>query len=112
MPYTLTNLNAWYQAVQFRDADPQTAASLIQMLNAGILTQEDVWQLIEGDLFVAQNVNPVIRLYQAAFNRIPDQSGQNFWVDNLAAGNVTRLVMANSFANSQEFRDIYGNYNV
>ncbi|MES2152619.1 MAG: DUF4214 domain-containing protein [Pseudomonadota bacterium] len=47
------------------------------------------------------------RLYQAAFNRVPDQGGLGFWISALDSG-VNVADVATSFINSAEFRVIYG----
>ncbi|MEY4503811.1 MAG: hypothetical protein RL154_103 [Pseudomonadota bacterium] len=47
------------------------------------------------------------RLYKAAFNRVPDNSGLGYWIKTIDSG--TSLVnVAYSFANSQEFKIRYG----
>ncbi len=47
------------------------------------------------------------RLYQAAFNRTPDQSGLTFWVRYLDnGGNLTQAAV--DFTQSVEFKSIYG----
>jgi hypothetical protein len=49
----------------------------------------------------------VYRLYQAAFDRVPDAGGLGFWIyqhdDGLPAG-----ALASAFVNSGEFRQVYG----
>ncbi|MCU1371951.1 MAG: domain protein beta Propeller [Ilumatobacteraceae bacterium] len=56
----------------------------------------------------AQHREPVARLYQAFFHRVPDLNGLNFWVKKRVGG--TKLsVIAASFAGSSEFKTAYGN---
>lgn len=50
----------------------------------------------------------VTRLYQAAFNRIPDRVGLGFWLDKLETGAVSLHELATIFTQSQEFKDLYG----
>lgn len=102
-------MNAWYQAVQFRDGPTSTVESWVALLNNGGATPTEVQNAIVADTFTSSYVNPMIRIYQAAFNRVPDSAGQNFWVDNYAAGNVTTQTAADNFANSPEFKATYGN---
>ncbi len=47
------------------------------------------------------------RLYQAAFDRTPDQVGLGFWIDALDRG-VDLEVVAGDFYRSAEFRSLYG----
>jgi hypothetical protein len=48
------------------------------------------------------------RLYTAALNRVPDVGGQAYWAAQLAAG-ATPAQVAQSFINSAEFTQDYGN---
>ncbi|MGN6692975.1 MAG: DUF4214 domain-containing protein, partial [Aquihabitans sp.] len=51
---------------------------------------------------------PVARLYQAFFHRVPDLNGLNYWVKKRQGG--TKLsVIAAAFAASNEFKTAYGN---
>ncbi len=99
MAYTPADVNAWYQAVQFRSGPAATVESYVSLLNSGAMTPSTVQTAIINDTFTTNNVNPVIRLFQASFNRVPDQAGQEYWVDNIAAGNVTTQDAATQFAN-------------
>jgi hypothetical protein len=47
------------------------------------------------------------RLYQAAFDRVPDQGGLGFWIHALDKG-ITLDQVAAAFATSKEFVDLYG----
>ena len=47
------------------------------------------------------------RLYQAAFNRKPDQSGLGFWISAMSSGNTLDQVAAH-FVDSGEFKAKYG----
>ena len=53
------------------------------------------------------NVDPVIRLYQAAFNRHPDNAGMNYWVGQFTSGAMTLNQIANSFTVQPEFTADY-----
>ena len=50
---------------------------------------------------------PVIRLYWAFFERLPDQGGLDYWV-NKKSGGMTLKQIATSFAKSSEFKNKYG----
>jgi hypothetical protein len=47
------------------------------------------------------------RLYQAAFNRTPDDFGVGFWMSRLDKG-VSLTDVANAFVASSEFKTLYG----
>jgi hypothetical protein len=53
------------------------------------------------------NGGEAYRLYQAAFNREPDEVGLGFWISHLDHGDSLRAV-AQGFVNSDEFRATYG----
>lgn len=80
----------------------------------------------DGDLIVLENVERVhfddnvaiafdidgvagqgYRLYQAAFDRVPDTPGLSFWVRQLDAGMSLKAV-AQAFIDSPEFQSLYG----
>lgn len=56
---------------------------------------------------VADPAAQVVRLYQAAFGRIPDQAGLNTWTANLQKGEQLS-VLADGFIGSAEFIARYG----
>ena len=46
------------------------------------------------------------RIYQAAFDRAPDQAGVGYWIDRLDDG-ASRTAVARGFVDSQEFINLY-----
>jgi Tol biopolymer transport system component len=50
---------------------------------------------------------PVIRLYWAFFERLPDQGGLDYWVGKHAGGTTLKQI-AQAFAKSSEFQNHYG----
>lgn len=68
----------------------------------------------EGQLYldtgVGENGGMAYRLYQAAFNRAPDNDGVKWWVDALDKG-MTGYEAASGFISSNEFNATYGNLN-
>jgi hypothetical protein len=53
------------------------------------------------------NAGQTYRLYQAAFDRVPDSAGLKFWISQMDAGaNATSI--AAGFIASKEFTDLYG----
>ena len=54
------------------------------------------------------NAGQAYRLYQAAFDRVPDQVGLGYWIDQLDRGMGLSQV-ATGFINSAEFKALYGN---
>ena len=54
-------------------------------------------------------VDPVARMYQAAFGRLPDPGGLDSLADSHRSGAATARDLANAFAGSIEFQGTYGN---
>lgn len=54
------------------------------------------------------NAGRAYRLYQAAFDRVPDPSGLGYWIRQLDAGKGDLAWMANNFIISEEFKAKYG----
>jgi hypothetical protein len=71
------------------------------------LTDAQVRGFIENSPEAIQYVDPVVRLYQAAFDRVPDQGGLTVNVDALHAVG-SDLAIAQAFVVSSEFAAHYG----
>ena len=106
--YTTATVNAWYNAIQFQNGATATVNQYVTLLNNGSLTQQSVVNNIIQETYTVNTVDPILRLYQASFNSIPDQTGQAFWVGQYASGAYTFQSMANTFANSAQFMSTYG----
>ena len=50
----------------------------------------------------------MFRLYNAAFKRLPDPDGLEYWIDKLSTGDNTDRVISESFLASDEFAERYG----
>lgn len=65
-------------------------------------------QITALDVGAGQNAGDAYRMYQAAFNRNPDENGLASWVNFLDNGGQ-QIQMAQQFIQSQEFSTTYGN---
>ncbi|WIJ24002.1 DUF4214 domain-containing protein [Devosia sp. RR2S18] len=54
------------------------------------------------------NAGQVYRLYQAAFERTPDNEGLKYWIGRMDEGNTTLVDIADSFLYSPEFVSTFG----
>ncbi|MBI3230064.1 MAG: DUF4214 domain-containing protein, partial [Burkholderiales bacterium] len=72
-------------------------------------TNVERFQFIDREISfdVDGNVGKGYRLYQAAFDRVPDQDGLGFWVHSLDLG-TSLQECASGFVQSAEFRTVYG----
>lgn len=84
----------------------------LEVTGDGVDTLENVERLKFKDLSVAFDINSnnsaggIYRLYEAAFNRVPDLGGLGFWIGEADKGLDANL-MGEKFVFSQEFRDLY-----
>jgi hypothetical protein len=58
-------------------------------------------------LDIAGNGGQVYRVYQAAFNRVPDGGGLGFWINAMDKGSSLSSI-AQGFVDSAEFKALYG----
>jgi hypothetical protein len=58
-------------------------------------------------LDISGNAGQAYRLYQAAFNRVPENGGLKYWIAQMDAG-MGHLEVAARFVDSDEFRTLYG----
>ena len=73
------------------------------------LTNVERLQFSDGSLALDINGNAgqAYRIYQAAFNRSPDQTGLSYWIGTLDHGASLKAV-ADAFSKSAEFATLYG----
>lgn len=69
-------------------------------------------EFFEGTLYLdtggGENAGMAYRLYQAAFDRMPDAEGLTYWINRLDTGNVSLAAIADSFIHSPEFVRTFG----
>ena len=104
MVLTVDEVNAVYRAVlrrdateaeQVRDVSQDTKRSL-----ADSLFSEDVPTALSAE--VGRIALPMIRMYQAAFGRVPDNGGMDFWVGQIRSGAHTIASAAEFFIGAPE----------
>src|SRR5271165_166127 len=102
-----TTITQYYNAIQYQ---PPTAAEISTwnaLLN-GTTTVAQMQTAIINDPYTINVVDPVIREYQAAFGRVPDEGGVAYWVGQVAANPSDLSVLSTIFADSTEFFNDYG----
>ncbi|GGK47258.1 DUF4214 domain-containing protein [Salinarimonas ramus] len=75
----------------------------VQFMN----NQDQIVRTIAYDTAPGENAGSVYRVYQAAFDRTPDNDGLKFWIDR-ADGGISLVDIAAGFVGSAEFQSIYG----
>ena len=102
-----SQINQIYQAIQFQNGSASEVAQYNAGLISGALTLAQVTGYIEQESYTLNVVDPVIREYQAAFGRVPDQAGLKYWVGVVGANPSALSTLAVNFANSAEFNTRY-----
>lgn len=107
MAFTAAQINTIFLNVLER---PATAAEQTSYVNlSATLTNDQVISVIVGSGEATNFVQPIIRLYQAAFGRVPDQAGIDANVDamHLSFVNGDVRFLSDAFVVSQEFANRY-----
>lgn len=84
---------------------------VVTTLMSGIDRVENIERLEFLDMGIALDFEGsagyAYRLYQAAFDRMPDSSGIGYWINRMDSGSTLEEV-SDCFIHSQEFRGLYG----
>ena len=104
----LAFLQVLFQDVLGREIDPDAANTYGAALAAGRTQSDVLGDLLGSAEYSLRQIEPVIRLYHAAFGRSPDFAGLRNWSDALRAGALTLTGAADDFAESAEFQLRYG----
>jgi hypothetical protein len=100
-------ITGYYQTILRRTPSDAEVASWNTVVQGGGLTLEQVRTFFLNSPENTNIVDPIIRLYQSAFNRQPDAAGLDHWTNVVRAGTpITQI--ANLFAQQTEFTNRYG----
>lgn len=100
-------ITGYYTGILRREPAPEEVTSWLNVFNGGLLTLDQIREQFVSSTEANSIVDPLIRLYQSAFNRQPDAGGLDGWAAELRAGKTIEQI-AESFAGSQEFTNLYG----
>ncbi len=99
-----------------RESDMDGKTYWVNELKNGSMTGA---QLAEEFVFSAESNRKnlseaefVTMLYNVMMDREPDTAGQNYWVEKLSSGTMTRYEVANGFITSAEFSEICATYGI
>jgi len=106
------NDNALFVELLYRDVLGRTGdAGGIQFwagqIDSAVMSRAEVAAFFFGTAEYTGKVPPVVRLYLAAFQRIPDYGGLLYWTNVFAQG-IPLAGIADFFVNSPEFQATYG----
>jgi hypothetical protein len=109
--YQFYNLGAGRYGAQLKGSpyiDEITGVTNLQFNDQTLSLADDVAATF-NQLKGKDDVSGVVyRLYNAAFSRLPDATGLKNWINGNAAGAVNYSSSAQSFSESQEFKNRYG----
>lgn len=102
-----------YANILFRTASSTETNTWASLIDSGVFTQAQVASSIAASTEATSVVDPIVRLYQAAFGRAPDKAGLAAWVAyadaNGGASNTSwQTTISNLFTTSTEFTTRYG----
>ena len=91
-----------------RPIDSGALSAYLAAMSGGRTRAQVYGDLIASGEYAARQIEPVIRLYHAAFARTPDYPGLQNWCNALQTGVLTLTGAADQFADSAEFLLKYG----
>ncbi len=102
------NSDRWFAMQQYRDflnreGDASGVSYWTEQLANNSSPRAEVIQAFAGNPDFAGAMDPMVRLYLAYFNRVPDFSGLNFWSNEYLHGRYTLVQISQYFASSPEF---------
>ena len=102
-------ITSYYQAILSRAPSASELTSWASSVDSSALTLAQVRAALIGSSEATNFVDPVLRLYEAAFGRAPESSAAiDFYADLLRSGAATVSDIAGNFAASPEFAARFG----
>jgi len=104
-------IELYYEQVLQRTGSSAEVNAWMTAETSGQLTFSQILSDFVNSPEAVQFVDPIIRLYEAALGRIPDQAGLQGWENALASGAITEAQIAQAIVNSSEFLADHGGTN-
>lgn len=101
MTVSKTIIAQFYKGIFRQEPSAETASSFESFANSN----DALSSMIED---AGASVDPLIRLYQAAFNRVPDSPGMTAWVIPFSGQRLSLPDITFAFTQSKEFNYFYG----
>jgi len=111
MALTRAQIQTAFQNSLGRAASANDENSFFSVSQSGALTDAQVFSTISNSQEANLNTDPVVRFYQAAFGRVPDQAGLDNatdYVRSFGASAATYQSLSDMFAASPEFTNRFG----
>jgi hypothetical protein len=100
-----------YRGVFWREPTAGELAAELTAMAGGRSQAEVLTALLASVGYEATQIDRVIRLYYATFNRMPDRPGLHYWAGVIASGQMSATQVAAAFASASEFGSTYGSLN-
>jgi S-layer protein len=107
MALTSAQITLAFQNVLQRDPSAAELAAWLNASTSGALTDAQVYAAIVSSAEAQNGAAAIIRVYQAAFGRVPDKAGLDQQTDSFMRGGFTINKIAEGFVVSQEFANKY-----
>jgi len=101
-----TIVSELYSTYLYRDADDDGLEYWSTQLDNGALSRAQITQSFINSEEFSGSIEPVARLYYSLLNRIPDQSGLEYWINEHRNGKSMDDI-AESFLEAQETQALY-----
>ncbi len=88
--------------------DSLTGIKTVRFKEKSLNIIDDVKETFDQVTGLNTDSGEMFRLYNAAFARFPDPNGLKYWIEEFSSGRNTRRVVSESFLNSYEFKQRYG----
>ncbi|TXM67546.1 DUF4214 domain-containing protein [Methylobacterium sp. WL12] len=108
MALSAAQITLAYQNALQRTPSASEVNSYVAVSNSGALSDAQIFSSISNSQEANTYVDPVVRFYQAAFGRVPDQAGLAQQVKTLEVPGQSLQTIASGFTQSQEFVNKYG----
>ena len=97
-----------YRDTLFREAEGAGLTYWQEVLGSGAQSRAEVANAFLGSSEFQTHTGALARLYFAAFERIPDEAGMTYWMEQLLHRSQSLEQVAQGFADSSEFQRQYG----
>jgi S-layer protein len=109
---TADTIKQYFVNILQRDPTAAETSYWVATVDSGALTTTQARDAIAASGESVTYVDQIIRIYQAAFGRVPDTTGIDGWTDQLRADATALSKVAAGFVNSTEWKNRYGDNTV
>ncbi|MER2268932.1 DUF4214 domain-containing protein [Methylobacterium oxalidis] len=108
MALTAAQITTAFENVLQRAPSADDVNAFVSASQSGFFSDEQIFRSIVNSPEANGNVDPIVRLYQVAFGRVPDKGGLYGNVGAFQASGQNLNSMSEGFAHAPEFAALYG----